>query len=772
MEKVKREQEALDLAGKVVSLMSHRNVPLGRVTNNNLLSIYCQARRLEEAKTLFDSMGKDRDVVSWNIMIGGYGEQEDPDEAVEMFDSMLSSSSVRPTVVTFISALKAWASKGDLNRGKKVHKELLARGIGMTDVLVTVLIDMYGKCGSVNEAQRVFEKEGNKRSIFHWGGLIGAYCHEGQLDEALGLVGRMKEETGMAPNEAIFSNLLKACGMNGDLSRGRDLHRQLIENKLPRNDLLDTVLIDMYGKCGSLAEAQCVFDDISMRSVVHWTALMAAYCQHGHPEKVLALFDRMKKESPPMSPDAVIFVSALKACAALGDLSRGKEIHRQIESFGVEDLTELLLAMLVDMYTKCGSLRDAEKLFDNWVAERNRRGTTPWGAMIGAYNYHGMYHEALTLFDKMKRERGRLCSIDNVTLTNVVKACAGKSDLQLGRTLHQEINAAGIRADPILATALIYMYGSCGSPDDAQKVFDSLQHPADQVTWGALIGAYAHDSQQCERAFELVDMMEQQGVTPSAPIFIGVLAACGKRQALQMGQRLHQRIIDMGLLPHIRLENALLNMYASCGDLESAKRVFDSMPLRDTISYNILLYGYGVNGKGKELMDSFHIMRREKVILDDVSWTAVLSACSNCALVGEGLDIFRHMQESGVELNEHHYGCAVDLLAKAGWLEEAEGLTSRVLPKIRTVDAMVILKTLLGACRTQKEIYPTDASALVLMRNIFADAGRYEDASALRERMERDGIKKTPGTSWMEFNGKLHSFIAYEDRNPKYGRMT
>lgn len=185
------------------------------------------------------------------------------------------------------------------------------------------------------------------------------------------------------------------------------------------------------------------------------------------------------------------------------------------------------------------------------------------------------------------------------------------------------------------------------------------------------------------------------------------------------------------------------------------------------------------------MLDLLQQLRSEEgVALAGVSWTVILSACSHCSLVDEGLEIFRHMKESGLLPGPHHYGCLVDLLARAGRLEEAEGMATGLLGILSTDDALVLLKTVLGACRTSQDIEraervyrcilskaPGDPSAMILMGNTYAAAGMLDEAKAIRERMKREGIRKTPGMSWIEVDGQLRAFRVNDWSHPDARRI-
>ncbi|KAH7292861.1 hypothetical protein KP509_28G001700 [Ceratopteris richardii] len=235
-----------------------------------------------------------------------------------------------PDAVTFACILKACGSIGATHKGKDVHKRILRRGLLAKDnVLGTALVDMYAKCGSLVDAQEAFDQL-PKRDVVSWTALITGYCKHGLGDEALNCFEKMQRE-GHSPNAMTFACILKACGRTGATEKGREVHVQIVrEGLLGKDRVLGSVLVDMYAKCGALAEARAVFEKLPVRDVVSWTGLIEGYCQQGFGEEAISCFKCMEREGLP--PDPVVFVSLLKAYQTIGSTNESEQCFEALST--------------------------------------------------------------------------------------------------------------------------------------------------------------------------------------------------------------------------------------------------------------------------------------------------------------------------------------------------------------------------------------------------------------------------------------------------------
>ncbi len=555
------------------------------------------------------------------------------------------------------------------------------------------LINLYSKHGQLEKARRQFDQM-TERDVVSWTAMLAAYTQHGHGKEALRLFKEMKAQ-GIRPDNVTFVSALTACANVGDLEEGKALHAELL-NTIKPDIVVYTALLNMYAKCGSLADARHVFDTIKQRrNLQSWNTMLAAYAQHGHGKEALQLFKEMKAQG--IRPDNVTFVSALTACANVGDLEEGKALHAELLSNSIKP-DVILYTALLNMYAKCGSLTDARHVFDT-MKQRNLQS---WTAMLAAYAQHGHGKEALQLFKEMKAQGIRP---NNVTFVSVLTACANVGDLEEGKALHAELlNDNTITPDLIVQSTLLNMYAKCGSLTDVCRIFDGMpQH--DVVSWSTLIGAHVQHGLG-EKALMLFKRMKEQGVTPNEVTFISALQACGSVQALQQGRQLHKEIMERGgMLSNGVVANMVMDMYGRCGRVGDAWEVFDKMEEHSRVSWNVLLRAYGQVGKGREVLKLLEEMQRRGFVPDEITWTTVLSSCSHGGLVDEGVAVFEKLlqSEGAIKPTEEMYNCMVDLFARVGRLDEAEKLMREMPMGAGEVTWM----TLLGACRLHKVFTPT-----------------------------------------------------------------
>jgi len=312
------------------------------------------------------------------------------------------------------------------------------------------------------------------------------------------------------------------------------------------------------------------------------------------------------------------------------------------------------------------------------------------------------------------------------------------------------------------------MYAKAGRIHEAHGVFESLPE-RDVVSCTAIISGYAqlgHD----EEALELFRRLQMEGMSSNYVTYASVLTALSGLSALDHGKQVHNHVLRSELPSYVVLQNSLIDMYSKCGSLNYSRRIFDSMPERTVISWNAMLMGYSKYGMGREVVELFELMREEnKVKPDSVTILAVLSGCSHGGMEEKGLEIFFEMENGklGVEPVIEHYGCAVDLLGRAGQVEEA----FKFIKKMPFEPTAAIWGSLLGACRAHSnidigefvgrrllEIEPENAGNYVILSNLYASVGRWEDVRTLRELMSENAVIKEPGRSWIELDQILHTF--------------
>eukprot|EP01018_Ginkgo_biloba_P018613 Gb_39440 [translate_table: standard] len=460
--------------------------------------------------------------------------------------------------------------------------------------------------------------------------------------------------------------------------------------------------------------------------------------------------------------------SLLQSCTNIKLLN---QIHACMFRIGVHQNVSLL-SKLLSMYTKCGAMDKARLVFD----KIHKSDCILWNIMIRGYATHGPREEALALYYQMQ-----LAGIppDKLTFPSVLKACGSLSALEEGRKVHDLISGTGFESNVFVGNALIAMYAKCGSVDLARLVFDKM-HQRDLVSWNSMIVGYTQNG-HAKEALVLYHQMQLASVRADPFTMVSVLHACAHLGALQQGKCIHNYIIRKGIELNVYVNTALLDLYAKCGSIEIARKVFDKMSTKDEAAWSAMIVGYGVNGLAEDALALFTQMQQTNTKPTDSTFIGVLSACIHAGLVDKGWQYFNCMsQDYGITPKLEHYTCMVDLLGRAGLLDEAH----EFIKKMPLEPDAVVWGALLGACRIHSntdliehvaeclsELEPENSGWYVLLSNIYAAAGRWDDVTRVRRMMKDRGVKKAPGCSLIEVNNKVHEFLVGDRSHPQSNKI-
>ncbi|KAK7283016.1 hypothetical protein RIF29_12211 [Crotalaria pallida] len=460
---------------------------------------------------------------------------------------------------------------------------------------------------------------------------------------------------------------------------------------------------------------------------------------------------------------------------------------------------------MVDLCDNFGDVGYATSLFEQLI-EPN---VFSCNAIIRTYTHNHQHSQAITLFKQMLRssnESGKNPIFPNkFTYPFVIKSCSGLLWHCLGMQIHAQICKFGFQSHSITENALIDMYTKCDDLSNAYKVFEEMTD-RDAVSWNSLVFGHARLGQM-EGARELFDEMpcrtivswttmitgycrigcyadalgifremQMSGIEPDEISVISVLPACAQLGALEVGKWIHMYCDKNGFLQQTGICNALVEMYAKCGWVDEARRLFDQLVEKDVISWSTMIGGLANHGKGYEAIELFGDMQRAQVAPNGITFLGVLSACSHAGLWNEGLKYFEAMRVDYHIVPEiEHYGCLVDLLGRSGCLDRALDtiLKMPIKPDSR------IWNSLLSFCRIHKnldiavfameqllELEPEESANYVLLANVYADLGKWEGVSNIRKLIRNRRIKKTPGCSLIEVNNVVQEFVSGDHSKP------
>ena len=469
-----------------------------------------------------------------------------------------------------------------------------------------------------------------------------------------------------------------------------------------------------------------------------------------------------------VKPNEFTLSTGLKASGVLGVPENGMQIHGVCAKSNFE-CVPVVGNSIIDMYSKCGRVSEAARMFNAMLV----RNVVSWNAMIAGYTHERNGGEALNLFRKMK-ERGEVP--DEYTYSSTLKACSCIGAVGEGSQIHAALIRQGFTylAQSTVAGALVDFYVKCRRMAEARRVFNRIEQQ-NVVSWSALILGYAQEDNLPE-AMDLFQQLRESRHKVDGFVLSSLIGVFADFALVEQGKQMHAYAIKVPYGLETSVANSVLDMYMKCGLTDEADALFREMPARNVVSWTVMITGYGKHGIGNKAVKLFNEMQVHGNKPDSVTYLAVLSACSHSGLIEEGQQYF-----SSFCSNQHckpqveHYACMVDLLGRAGRLKEAKDL----IEKMPLKPNVGIWQTLLSACRMHGEVEMGEQVGKILLildgnnpvnyvmlSNIYADAGYWNESEKIRDTVKRKGLKKEAGRSWVEIDKEIHIFYNGDGTHP------
>ncbi|KAL5542696.1 hypothetical protein UlMin_010406 [Ulmus minor] len=605
----------------------------------------------------------------------------------------------------------------------------------------TTLVSAYSAAGNVKMASEIFRGIPlSLRDTICYNAMIAGYSQNNDGRAAVEIFREMRGNN-VRPDDLTFTSVLSALALVVDDERQcQQMNCAVVKSGTGFATCVMNALVSVYVKCASLMLASVS------------SSLMAAAGK---------LFDEMPKRD------------------------------------------ELTWTTMITGYVRCNDLDAARKLLDGM----SEKVGVAWNAMISGYVHHGLYLEAFQMFRKM-----HLMGIwkDEFTYNSVISACANGGFFELGKQLHAYILRTETEPTPnfslFVNNAIITLYYRCGKVDAARKIFNRMP-VRDSVSWTAILSAYMEAKRLeeakslfkeapeknlrtwtvmvsglaqngfGEEAMKLFNQMRSEGLQPCDFVFAGAITSCAVLGALEQGRQLHAQLIRLGHDSSLSAGNALVTMYARCGVVEASKCVFLTMPCVDSVSWNAMIAALAQHGRGIQAIEIFKQMLEEDIQPDRMTFLTILSACSHAGLVEEGLHYFDSMSRSyDITPDEDHYASMIDLLCRAGKFSEAMDLIKSMPsdPGARIWESLLAGSWIhgnmdLGIQAAEKlfVLTPQHDVTYIILSNMYANVGRWEDVAKVRKLMKDRGIKKEPGCSWIEVENKVHVFLVDDAMHPE-----
>ena len=476
----------------------------------------------------------------------------------------------------------------------------------------------------------------------------------------------------------------------------------------------------------------------------------------------------------------------VSACAVGGGsdcLRCGGAVHGLVVKYGFGVSTHLGNSM-VHMYAACKDVGGAWRVFDGIPTEQ--RNVVSWNSLISGFTLNGDPERALRTFEDMVSGETMAVEPNRVTVLCLLKSCAELGCLETSSWVHEYIRSQHspllVAKDVAVLTALIDMHARSGNLALAREIFDGVE-AKNVVCWSAMIGGYEQGPcpEEALRLFRemLVERDMEVEVKPNAVTLVSVIAACSRLGASRPAIMIHKYAAVTGLDQDARIASALIDMYAKCGHIAHARQVFGEIneSTRTVVSWSSIIGAESIHGDGIRALELFSEMKTSGYEPNEITFISLLSACSHAGLVEEGKSCFYSMEKGyGMSPTAKHYACLVDLLGRAGHLDEAYN----VILNMPIEADLALWGSLLAACHlhgnyklgeiVEKKLLSLDSNSVghrVLLANMYEDAGRWDDVVRMRVGLRRSGLRKIPGQSFIEVGNEVYSFVAEDRSHPE-----
>ncbi|GAB2291810.1 hypothetical protein Dimus_026061 [Dionaea muscipula] len=685
--------------GRVLHARVHLVDKINPFVGTTLIGMYAKCGSLAEARKVFDEM-VERNLFSWSAIIGAYHREHRWAEVLDLFGMMMGEGTL-PDHFLLPKILVACGNCGDYGTGKVIHSLVVRCGLSCYTHVSNALMSAYAKCGRLSLAWRFFVRM-DERDLVSWNSIIYAHCQRGKNAEARWLFDMMREE-GIEPSLLTWNVLISGHCQSGDCSTAMNLKKEM--------------------------------EDLGLTpDVFTWTSLISGCAQNSRAFEALELFMEMLFWG--VQPTRVTIASVVSACASLKSLKNGQELHSLASKM---ELAENVLVgnSLIDMYSKCGELEAAYRVFDA-IFEKD---AWTWNSMISGYCQGGYLGKAYDLFMKMQE--------------------------------------SGLQPSAVTWNLIISAYVQSGSEDRAMDLFHQMGKGGivkpDTSSWNSLISGYLQIGDK-NKAFGLFRKMQSYGVRPNSVTVLTILAACGNLIAANKVREIHTCTLRRGLVSEVAVANFLIDSYAKSGNIVYSRAVFDMMPSKDIITWNSLIAGYVLHGCSSDALNAFDQMRSEGHRPNQTTLLSVILACGLVKMVDKGKRIYSSMIDDYQILpTPEHCFAMVDLLGRSGRLGEAIDFVEHMTSEPDSS----IWHALLTAGRTHGDalmmILPAERLLELdpgdnVTRHLVAQAYRISGSgtNSLKERMPHKSRSKLRGCSLVEVENTVYSFLTGDQSSPAF----
>ncbi|KAL3512439.1 hypothetical protein ACH5RR_025156 [Cinchona calisaya] len=679
-----------------------------------------------------------------------------------VIDAQRIKTGFDPSTCRYNYQLKNLINDCKVSQARQLFDEMRNRNI----YSINMMISGYVKSGNLDIAKELFDGM-VARTAVSWTIMIGAYSRKNQFKAAFGVYAEMCKVGTEKPDEVTFSTMLSGCCDESEaLKEVVQVHGHVIKMGFDSELRVCNSLVDCYCKCRCLDFTLQLFSGMLERDSVTFNAIITGYAKHGMNDDAIKLFFEMRNIG--LKPSDFTFAAVLCAIIGLDGVALGQQVHGlAIKSNFIWNV--FVGNAMLDFYSKYDCIDDVKKLF----YEMPELDGVSYNILVTGYANDQQYKEAVTLFQELQLTRFDRREFPFATM---LSTAANTLDLEMGKQIHAQTLVTTAISEALAGNALVDMYAKCDRFEDANVLFGKLACRS-HVPWTAMISAYVQKGHY-EEAVRLFKDMRRDSIGGDQATFASTLRASANLASLSLGNQVHACITRLGFMSNVFCGSALLDVYAKCGSVKDAIRIFQEMPVRNIVSWNALISAYAQNGDGKATFRSFREMIQSGLLPNSVSFLSILTACSHSGLVEEALMYFYSMTETyNLVPRKEHYAALVHVLCRTGKFTLAE----KIMAEMPFEPDEIMWSSVLNSCRIHKnkdlaekaaeQLFKLDVlrdgGAYVSMSNIYAEAGDWENVATVKKAMRQRGVKKVTAYSWVEIEHKVHLFTANDLVHPQ-----
>ncbi|XP_011078574.1 pentatricopeptide repeat-containing protein At1g53600, mitochondrial isoform X3 [Sesamum indicum] len=647
-------------------------------------------------------------VVYCNTQITSHGRKGNIREAESLFHRMPDKS-----IISYTAMLSAYANNGQIANARKLFDEMPQRTVATWNAMITAYVKNMNTVDGVEEAFKLFLQMPMRNAVSYTAMMMG-FVNAGRFDEAE----KLYEGTPLEWRDPFCSNVL----MNGYLKIGRlEESVRIFEGMVEKNVVTWSSMVDGYCKNGKVGEARKLFDLMEeSRNEFTWCSMIDGYMKTGHFEDGFQLFSQMRRESQ-VEIEPTILTVIFESCGRIGRYKEGCQVHGLVSQLGFE-FDVFMGNSIIAMYSRFGCVNEARHLF-KMMSEKD---IVSWNSLIYGYVQAGRLEEAYDLFEKMDTK------------------------------------------DSVSWTTLITGFSNKGLTEKCIKLFSEMPE-RDDVAWTALISGFVNNEEH-EKAVCWFLQMIRNSIRPNPLTLSSLLSASASSAFLSFGLQIHALAFKLDMEHELSVQNSFVSVYSKRGSVDDAYKVFKSIATPNIVSFNSMIAGFAHNGFGGEALELFRKSVHDGHQPNQVTFLCILSACTHMGLVEEGWEHFKSMRTLfKVEPGPDHYACMVDLLGRAGLLDEA----MRLIKSMPVEPHSGVWGALLGTSRTHMrldlaklaarhilELEPNNAAPYVVLSDIYSFMEKRGDEEQMRLSKKLRGVKKSPGCSWITVRDEVKLFLS------------